>query len=62
VLIDEGSLIVQGRKERLVTTNRFSCTSPECRQHQSDWRKFNNYIHLWYRSYDWYLFKQEQEL
>ena len=42
----------KGGKERLVTIDRFSWTSPECWHHQSDWRSFNNYIYLPYWSQD----------
>ena len=40
-------------KERLVTLDRFLWMSPECWQHQSDWRV--------YWSHDPYRFKREQE-
>jgi len=49
-----GGMAARGKeeKERLVTIDRFSWTSPECWQHQSDWRSFNNYIYLPYWSHD----------
>ena len=50
----------KGGKERLVTLDRFSWTSPECWRYQSDWRAFNNYIYLPYCSHDPHRFKREQ--
>jgi len=35
---------VQGEKEHLVTIDEFSWTMPECWQHQSDHRTFNNCV------------------
>ena len=51
----------KGEKERLVTLDRFSWTSPECWRYQSHWRAFNNYIYLPYCSHDPHRLKREQE-
>jgi len=44
----------RGREKCLVTLNRFSWTSPECWQHQSDCSTFNNCLYHPYWSHDQY--------